>query len=70
MKYKLNGTNNKTNIQETILQNRNITKEYLHLTDKVINNYSLLSNIDMAISCLLHHIEKSNNISIVVDGDP
>jgi hypothetical protein len=70
MKYKLIGTNNTTNIKENILSNRNITKDYLKLTDKVINNFSTLSNISFAISCLLHHVEKNNNISIVVDGDP
>jgi hypothetical protein len=70
MKYKLIGNNNKTNIQDTILENRNIANDYLKLTDKAINNYSTLSNISFAISCLLHHVEKNNNISIVVDGDP
>ena len=70
MKYKLIGDNYTQNIKKQILSNRNLQEEYLHLTDKVINKFSNLSNIDMAISCLLHHVEKKKNISIVVDGDP
>jgi hypothetical protein len=74
MKYKLisklNTKNN--NPITTFFNNRNISNphEYLSLSDKCINHYSLLSNMSEAVSCMLHHVEKKTDIKIIVDGDP
>jgi single-stranded-DNA-specific exonuclease len=72
MKYKLISNTVSKNPISTFFNNRNIPnpKEYLSLSDKCINHYSLLSNMSEAVSCLLNHIEKNSNIVIVIDNDP
>jgi single-stranded-DNA-specific exonuclease len=60
------------NISDIVLKNRGIEypNEYLSLDDSRIQSYKLLNNIDLAVSCLLHHVEKKSDIKILVDGDP
>jgi single-stranded-DNA-specific exonuclease len=74
MKYKLIrelNNDNSSNVIESFFKNRSISdyKEYIALDDSYINHYSLLSNIDLAVQCLLRHIEKNSNIVVVTDPD-
>lgn len=73
MKYRLikNSLNNIYNPKETVLKNRSINNinKYFNLNDDDLHDYNLLSNIDLAVECLLKHIENQSNIHIVVDSD-
>jgi single-stranded-DNA-specific exonuclease len=55
----------------TIFANRGIddADTFMNLTKDVTHHYSLLKNIDIAIDCLIKHIERDSNILIVVDPD-
>jgi single-stranded-DNA-specific exonuclease len=58
---------------DTVLLNRGFQydkiDDYLNLTKKHLLSYELLDNIKVAVECLLKHIEKDNNIHIIVDSD-
>lgn len=73
MNYRLikGSLNDIYNPKKTILLNRGITnfKEYLNLTDSILNHYSLLDNIDKAVECLVKHISNTDEIHIIVDCD-
>ena len=61
--------NDVTNIEFTILKNRGIEnpKEYLSLKSDCLIPYQDLENIDVAVSCLLGHLD--DEIHVVVDCD-
>lgn len=67
MKYKLIGDNDVYNPIDTILKNRNITKELFELTDEVIEDYNNYDNMGVAISTFLKHINNKSKIVILVD---
>jgi len=73
LNYKLiNGSlNDISKVKETVLLNRGIEnyKKYLNLTDDCLYHYSLLDNMDVAVECLLKHIENKSNIHIIPDVD-
>ena len=69
MNYKLIGENDILNPREQILKNRNTTMERLNPTIEVVEDYSNYDNMDRAIKTLMHHIENSSNIGIIVDED-
>lgn len=73
MKYRLikNSLNNIYNPKETVLKNRGINNinKYINLNDDDLHDYNLLDNIDLAVECLLKHIENQSNIHIIVDSD-
>jgi single-stranded-DNA-specific exonuclease len=72
MKYKLIGTNDTSNIKNTILKNRGVTdiKGYLNLNINSLHNYSLLDNIMVGIELYKNTINNNLPIYIVVDCDP
>lgn len=55
----------------TIFANRGIddAESFMNLDKSATHHYSLLKNIDIAVDCLLEHIEKKSNILILVDPD-
>jgi single-stranded-DNA-specific exonuclease len=74
MKYKIiNEELLKTNesVVDVVLQNRGVSEpyRYLHTTNNDIIDYSLLDNIQEACELILNHIEKCNNIVLIVDED-
>lgn len=72
MNYKLIGDNDYIfDPQGTILRNRGIEdiERFMSITEKDTHSYKLLKNIDRAVKCLTAHIDKKNNILIVVDPD-
>lgn len=72
LKYELIGSNNTSNIIETILRNRGILnpKEYINLSDKCICDWSDLDNIDDAVECFSKCFDNKDTITILVDCDP
>lgn len=73
MKYELIGSNDYLiNPIETILKNRGIHNiiEFLNVSEKHTNHWSLLKNIDKAVENLLIHIERGSKLFIQVDSDP
>lgn len=71
MKYKLIGSNDTNNIIKTVLNNRGIedTDTYLHLTDRSVQDYNVLLNMNEAVKCFTHHYEAKNKIVIIPDED-
>ena len=71
MKYELIGTNNTSNVIETILNNRGIKdpNTYLHLTSAVVQDYNGLSNMQEAVQCFTKHYEAYDKIVIMPDED-
>jgi single-stranded-DNA-specific exonuclease len=73
MRFKLipGSTNDIKRPKETVLLNRGIVnpQEYLNLNDSVLYDWSLLDNIQEAISCLLKHLNNNSYIHILVDCD-
>ena len=78
MKYKLiendkikNINFNDINLIDKILLNRGIKnpQHFLNLSNEDLNSYKLLSNIDIAVKCLLSHIENNDKILILTDPD-
>ena len=74
VQYKLfeNSLNDKSQIIKTVLINRGIQnpQEYLNLNEDCINDYNDLDNIDKAIECFEAHIERGDEVGILVDTDP
>lgn len=72
MQYKLIGKNDYLiNPIETILHNRGIKniEDFLNVNLKHTYHYSKLKNIDMAVKCLLKHLQNNNIIFIQIDSD-
>ena len=73
MKYKIIGENNynATNLLYEILGNRGIKDidKFLNIDDSVVTNPLDFKNMDIAIKCLLEHLEKESNILIIIDSD-
>lgn len=71
MNYKLIGSNDYSNVQNTIFENRDIkdTKHYINLSLKDEIPFSNLDNMQEAIDCLENHIANKDQIDIVVDSD-
>lgn len=67
MKYKLIGNNYTFTPVETVLENRNITKDLFNLDKSVIEDYNNYDNMQVGIELLLKHLE--NNSKIVTIGD-
>jgi single-stranded-DNA-specific exonuclease len=67
MKYKLIGNNYTFSPVETVLENRNITKDLFNLDKSVIEDYNNYDNMQEGIELLLKHLE--NNSKIVTIGD-
>lgn len=74
MRYKLiDGSANDINdIVGTVLRNRGVERpqEYLNLTDSCVGDYNDLDNIDKAVECFEAHIERGDEVGILVDTDP
>lgn len=71
MNYKLIGSNDYSNVQNTIFENRDIkdTKHYINLSLKDEIPFSNLDNMQEAVDCLEKHIANKDQINIVVDSD-
>jgi len=73
MKYKIIGENNynATNLLYEILHNREIKdiEKFLDINDSVVTNPLDFKNMDIAVKCLLEHLEKESNILIICDAD-
>jgi len=71
LKYKLIGENNINSIKETILKNRGVKdiKKYLNLDKSVLNHYSILDNIDIAVEVFNTTIKNKVPIYVVADCD-
>ena len=73
MKYKIIGKNNynATNLLYEILGNRGIKDidKFLNIDDSVVTNPLDFKNMDIAVKCLLEHLEKESNILIIIDSD-
>ena len=71
MNYKLikNSLNDLADIVGTVLGNRGVkdADKYMNLDDSALHDWSLLGNIEYAKECLLKHVNKNNNIHILVD---
>lgn len=71
MQYKLIGSNDTSNLIETVLHNRGIEdpSAYLHLTNSVVQDYNKLSNIQEAVKCFINHYNKRDKIILIPDED-
>lgn len=71
MQYKLIGSNDTSNLIETVLHNRGIEdpSAYLHLTNSVVQDYNKLSNIQEAVKCFINHYNKHDKIILIPDED-
>jgi len=73
MKHKIIGKNNynASNLLYEILNNRGIKdiEKFLNINDSVVTNPLDFKNMDIAVKCLLEHLEKESNILIIVDQD-
>ncbi len=74
MKYQLINKNNNDmlNPLESVLKNRGVhdVKQFLKIPSSVTNHHSKLKNINRAVECLIHHIEKGGELFVQVDSDP
>lgn len=71
MQYKLIGSNDTSNIIQTVLNNRGIEdwQGYLNLYGIDDEEYKGLDNIEQAVECFVEHIEKNDDIAILFDTD-
>lgn len=76
MKYKLkamskNNYDDIENVINNILKTNGIndTYTYLNTTKKCEYSYSLLDSMDLAVKCLLNHINNKDTIQVIVDPD-
>ncbi len=73
MKYKVIGKNNynTSNLLYEILKNREIENidKFLDIDDNVVTDPYDFKNMNVAVKCLLEHLEKESNILIICDSD-
>lgn len=73
MKYKLfnDSLNDIFSPIETVLRNRGIydVKQYLNLTEDVVQDYHDLNNIEHAVECFMQHFENKDKILVMPDCD-
>jgi len=73
MKYKIIGKNNYNapNLLYEILGNRGIKDidKFLNIDDSIVTNPFDFKNMDIAVKCLLDHLEKESNILVIIDSD-
>ena len=73
MKYNLIGNNNyqSDNLLEEILHNRGVTDidSFLNITDDVVPDPYVFTNMDKAVDLILSHIENNSTIGVIVDSD-
>lgn len=76
MKYKLKKTSNNNyndieNVIDNILKMNGIENSHIYLNPKKNSeySYSLLDKMDVAIKCLLEHINNGDEILVIVDSD-
>lgn len=73
MKYKLIGNNNyqADDLLTEILHNRGITDidSFLNVTDDVVPDPYVFTNMDKAVDLILTHIENNSTIGIIIDSD-
>lgn len=71
MQYKLIGSNDTSNIIQTVLNNRGIEdwQGYLNLYGIDDEEYKGLDNIDRAVECFVEHVERGNEVGILFDTD-
>lgn len=73
MKYNLIGNNNyqSDNLLEEILTNRGITDidSFLNISENVIPNPLIFTNMDKAVDLILTHMENNSTIGILIDSD-
>lgn len=73
MKYKIIGENNysSNNLLYEILKNRGIDDidKFLNIDDSVVTSPFLFENMDLAVQCLLKHLDNNSNILIIIDSD-
>ena len=71
MNYKLIGSNDYSNVKNTIFENRGIKdiKHYVNLSSKDEISFDNLDNIQEAVECLEKHIANKDQIDIIVDAD-
>lgn len=73
MKYKIIGDNNynANNLLYEILKNREIKDidKFLNIDDSVVTDPYNFKNMDIAVKCLLKHLEEESNILIICDAD-
>lgn len=73
MKYKIIGENNynANDLLYEILNNRGIQDidKFLNIDDSVITDPYNFKNMDIAVKCLLKHLEEESNILIICDTD-
>jgi len=73
MKYKIIGDNNynASNLLYEILKNREVRDidKFLNVNESVVTNPFDFKNMDIAVKCLLKHLDQNSNILIIVDAD-
>lgn len=69
MKYKLIGGNYTFMPIETVLENRNITKNLFELDESVIEDYNKYDHMQDGVELLLRHINNGSKILFVIDPD-
>jgi len=73
VKYKILGDNNYNapNLLYEILKNREIKNidKFLNIDDSVVTDPYEFKNMDIAVKCLLKHLEQESNILIICDAD-
>lgn len=71
LRYKLIGSNDTSNIIQTVLHNRGIENwgEYIQLNSIDDEEYKGLDNINEAVECFVSHVENKSGIGILFDTD-
>lgn len=71
MKFQLIGDNNYLNPIEAVLNNRGIEdiQSFLNVNQENVINWNKLKNINIAVECLLKHVENNNKIFVQCDSD-
>ncbi|MDD4188255.1 MAG: DHH family phosphoesterase [Bacilli bacterium] len=73
MKYKIIGRNNYNadNLLYEILYNREVEdiEKFLNIDESIVTNPLSFKNMDIAVKCLLKHLEEESNILIIPDTD-
>ena len=74
MRYKLieGSLNNANDVFDTVLLNRGVSEPHMYLTldSEWEEDYNNLNNIHKAVECFKIHIERGDDIAVLVDCDP